>query len=135
MVPDGESLRIWLEVRAEPVGGQEKLFSSFEIAAATEEVVVPQAVLRNRDWVVLPADAAVIIEDWDAVGIVGTRIVGLLGEQHVIFAEFAGGRIWILCGSLVPEGEMALPPEEVGTENASIVAETGQRMSCSRSPS
>jgi hypothetical protein len=91
-----------------------------------EEIVVPQAVLRDRDRVVLQADAAVIVEQRHTGGIVGAGIVGLIREQHVVFAEFGGTRIRILCRSLVPECEMALPAEEVGAENASIVAETGR---------
>ena len=34
--------------------------------------------------------------------------------------------IGIFCGSFVPEGEVTVASEEVGAEDASVVAETGQ---------
>src|SRR5208283_3466491 len=129
VVPDGEARSVLFEVCAEPVGSEEKFLSPFKIAALTEKVVVAQAVLRDGDRVVLHADTSVIVKQRNAVWIVSTRIVGLLGEQHVVFAEFAGGRMRIRCWSLVPEGEVALPTEKVGAEDASIVAETRQERS------
>src|SRR5208283_2880899 len=85
VVPDGEARAVLFEVCAEPVGSEEKFLSPFKIAALTEKVVVAQAVLRDGDRVVLHADTSVIVKQRNAVWIVSTRIVGLLGEQHVVF--------------------------------------------------
>ena len=89
MVPDREPLRVLLEVRAEPVGDDKEFSAAFWVRAAAEEIVVSQSVLRDGDGVVLQADLAVIVELRNAAGIVEALIVGLLGEQHVVFAEFA----------------------------------------------
>ena len=74
----------------------------------------------------LQADFAAIVELWDAGRIIRTLVVGLFGEEHVVLAEIAGAGIRILGRSLVPEGEVAVAAEEVGAEDASIIAETGQ---------
>ena len=104
VVPDGEALRVLFEVRSEPVGGEEELSAALRVGGLAKEIVVSQAVLRDRDGVVLQADFAVIVELRDARGIVRTLIVGLLGELHVVFAELAGGGMGIFGGSFVPEG-------------------------------
>jgi hypothetical protein len=106
VVPDREALCIALEVRCEPVGGYEEFSAAFRIGGLAEEIVVSHGVLRDRDGVVLQADFAVIVELRNAGGIVGTLIVGLLGELHVVFAEFAGRCIRIFCGSFMPEGQV-----------------------------
>ena len=69
---------------------------------------------------------AVIVELRNAGGVVEALVVRLLGEEHVVFAECVGGRVRILRGSFVPEGEMALAADQVGAEDASVVGETGQ---------
>ncbi len=126
VIPDGESLRVLLEARAEPVRDYEEFAASFWVGRAMVQVVVSQSVLRDRDGVVLQADAAVIVELRDAGRIVEAPIVRLLGEQHVVFAQFLDGRIRILRGSFMPERKVALATEKVGAENAAVVAEAGQ---------
>ena len=113
-------------MRAEPVGDNNEFSAAFWVGAAAEEIVVSQAVLRDGDGVVLQADLAVIVELRNAGGIIRALIVRLLGEQHVIFAELARSRVRILRGSFVPEGEVAFATDEVGAENAAVIAETGQ---------
>src|SRR5271169_3991396 len=107
MVPDREPLRVLLQMRTEPVGNDKEFSPTLWVRAAPVQVVVSQSILRDGDGVVLQADPAVIVELRNAGGIIEALIVGLLGEQHVVFAEFARGRIWILSGGFVPEGEVA----------------------------
>lgn len=126
MVPDGQPLGVGFEVGAEPVGGEEEFSAAVGGGGAAVKIVVSQAVLRDRNGVVLQADVAVIVELRNARGIVVTLIVGLLGEGHVVFAEFGGGGVGIFRGSFVPESEMAFAAEEVGAEDSSVVAEAGQ---------
>jgi len=113
------------EMCAEPVGNYEKLFSSPWVCSSLPQVVVSQSVLRDRDGIVLPADLAVIVEQRDAFGVVGSLVVGLIGEEHVVLAEFVGDGVWILRRGFVPEREMALAAENIGAEDASVVGEMG----------
>src|SRR5580658_3911650 len=122
VVPDGEPLQVLFEVGAEPVGSDEELSAALGIGGAAVEIVVAESVLRDGDGVVLQADVAMIVELRDTGGIVGALIVGLFGEQHVVLAQFGGGRVGIPGGSFVPEGEMTFAAEEVGAENAAVIA-------------
>src|SRR5579863_2981842 len=110
----------------EPVGGQEGFSPALGIVALAEEVVVAQSVLRDGNRVVLRADVSPIVKQWNTGGIERAAVVGLLGESHVIGAEFgtAGPRIFLR--RLVPEAELARPPEQVGAENATVIVESGQ---------
>ena len=126
VVPDCESLRILLEVRDQPVGAYEEFLAARWIGAAAKEVVICQAILRDGNGVVLQADLAVVVELRNAGRIVMPLIVRLLGEQHVVLAEVAAVCMRIRCGSFVPEGQLALATEKVGTEDAAVIIETRQ---------
>ena len=109
MIPYSQPVRVWFEVSAQPVArGQEFLFS-FVTRSLAEEVVVAQAPLRDRDGIVLQADLSVVIEHWNASGIVMATVIRFLAEQHVVFAKLMNARVRICLRSLVPEGELALP--------------------------
>ena len=79
-------MRVLLEMGAEPIGANEEFSAALGVSRAAELVVVSQAVLCDRDGVVLHTDFAVIVELGKARGVVGARIVGLLREKHVVFA-------------------------------------------------
>src|SRR5215472_11882019 len=133
MVPDPDAVSILLEVGAEPFGDSKEPLFAFDTPATAPKVVAAQAVLRNRDRVVLQADVSVIVELRDALYVVGAPIVGLFREWHVVFAEFGGAGVRIFCGSFVPEGEMAIASEEVGTEDSAVVGESWQGSKVPRS--
>lgn len=126
MIPDGESLCVLLEVRAQPVGTDEELSAAFGVRGAAELVVVSQAVLCDCDGVVLQTDCAVIVELRNAGGVIEALMVRFFGEEHGVLAQICSDRVRILRGSLGPEGEVALASDEIGAEDASVVAETGQ---------
>src|SRR5579863_1755855 len=124
-MPDWESVGIIFQVGTEPFGGEEESLAAGGIGGAAEKIVVAQAVLRDRDGVVLQADVAVIVELRHSGGIVGALVVGFFGEEHVVLAQVGDSGVAIGGGSFVPEGEMAFATEEVGAEDASVVAERG----------
>ena len=126
VVPDGKTVCILLEVREEPVCGEKEFALAFGICGAAKEIVISQGVLRDCDGVVLAANLAVIVKLRDAVRVVDALVVSFLGEEHVIFAEVAGGGIEILRGSFMPEGEVAFAAEEVGAEDAAVVVQARQ---------
>src|SRR5579863_1528092 len=109
----------------EPVGGQEGFSPALGIVALAEEVVVAQSVLRDGNRVVLRADVSPIFKQWNTGGIERASIVGLLGESHVIGAEFGAVGLRIFLGRLVPEAELTWTPEQVGAEDAAVVVQSG----------
>src|SRR5258708_506478 len=126
MIPHRESLRVVLKVRGEPVGCYEEFSTPLWLGASPVEIVISQAILRDHDGVVLQADLAVIVELRHSGRIVMTLVVRLLGEQHVVFAQFPDRRIRIRGRSLVPKCEVALASEEVSAEDTPVIAEAGQ---------
>ncbi len=102
-------------------GGQEFFFSA-DISRVAIEIEVAESPLRDRNRVVLQADAAVVVQHGNASGIVVAAIVRLFREEHVILAKFAGRRVEVRLRRFVPESEMAfLPRHQVRIENAPVV--------------
>src|SRR5215831_11884558 len=124
MVPNGESASIGFKMGAKPICNQKKFPTAIRITGAPPKVVVAQSVLGDCNRVVLQADLAVIVQLRNADGIVGSLIVGLLGEGHVIFPEFGDRCVGVFSRRLMPKGQVALPAQQVGAENAAIVVET-----------
>ncbi len=81
MIPDGEALRVLLEVSAEPIGDYEEFSAALRIGSAPIQVVVSQPVLRDGNRVVLQADLAMIVELRNASGVVEALIVRLLANS------------------------------------------------------
>ncbi len=111
---------------AQPVGNQEEVRASGRISSASPEVVISQSELGDGDGVVLQADMSVIVELGNTGGVVGALVVGLLGKEHVVFAEFVGCGVRIVHRSLMPKGEVALAAQKIGAEDATVVGETRQ---------
>ena len=59
------------------------------VLGAKKKIEVPQTPLRDCNRVVLQADVAVVVEQGNAGGVVGSGVAGLLEEGHVVFAELA----------------------------------------------
>ena len=109
MIPYPHSKRVEFEVSTEPLASTEESVSSLVTLVLAKEIVVAQSPLRNSDWVVLEADLAVVVEQWDTGGIVCAQIIGFLGKRHVVFSEPMNVRVRICLRRLVPEGELAHP--------------------------
>jgi len=106
--------------------GNEKIRLSAWIGGLPEQAVITQAILRDGDGIVLLSDSAAVVELWHTGRIVGSRIIGLLREKHVVFAEFVRACSRIFRWRFVPKRQMAVPAAEIGAEDAAIVGEARQ---------
>src|ERR1700686_3205255 len=116
--------RVLLQMLAQPIASGKKFPLALFTSSLAREVVVAQSPLRNRDGVVLQADPAVVVEHRNASGIVIGGIIRFLAKQHVVFAKLMDARTRIGLRRLMPEGELALPRNKIGTEDAPIVLQT-----------
>src|SRR5271165_284472 len=140
-------MRILFEIGAEPVGRLERLLPARVVSRLAKPVVVRQSPLRDRDWVVLQSDGAVVVEHRNAAGAIVPGVFSFLAEPHVVLAEivaqligefiartgegarrsifFAGRKCArIDLRHLVPKGQLASPGTKVGAEDAAIVVPT-----------
>lgn len=117
---------VLLEIGAEPVGDAEELFFSVGLAGTVPQVAVSQTVLSDGDRVILQTDMTVIVELGNAVRVVGSLIIRLFGEEHVVLAELTRARVMIFRGFFVPESEVTIAAEYIGTQDTTVIAERGQ---------
>ena len=75
VVPDGDTICVRLEMRAQPVGDAEKVLFAGRIVGSAPEVVVAESELSDGDGVVLQADVSVIVELRNALLVERTRVV------------------------------------------------------------
>ena len=58
-----------------------------DLTGSREQVVIPKAPLSDGNWVVLQSNRPVIVEQRNPVDIVGSLVLRLLIECHVVLAE------------------------------------------------
>src|SRR5579871_2192032 len=88
MVPDAKSGTISLQVSDQPIGHRQKLLPALGIARTAKGVEIAQTELRNSYRVVLPAQAAPVIEQRNSPLVIRPWIVRLLQKRHVVLAQF-----------------------------------------------
>src|SRR5579883_1271013 len=117
MVPHPDALRIERQAFDQPIAGSEE-------PVAPELWIVPLPVLGDGNGVVLRADLAAVVEQRDAGLVEGTGVIGLPRKRHVVLAQLivAGPRVGFRM--FVPERQLAVPPENVGANNALVIGET-----------
>lgn len=93
------------------------------LGSTTEKVVISEPPLRDSNRVVLQADAAAVIEHRNASGVMRPGVIGLLEKWHVVFAECASGGVRIYLGNIVPEIQMTILGEQIGSEYAPIIVQ------------
>src|SRR5436309_12495308 len=91
------------------------------LGSTTEKVVISEPPLRDSNRVVLHADAAAVIEHRNASGVMRPGVIGLLEKWHIVFAECASGGVRIYLGNIVPEIQMTIFGEQIGSEYAPIL--------------
>ena len=93
------------------------------LGPATEQVVISQSPLRDGNWVVLHADAPAVIEHGNASGVMRPGVIGLLEKWHIVFAECASGSVRVYFGNIVPELQLTISGEQIGSEYAPIIVQ------------
>src|SRR5690349_12804397 len=99
--PDTEG--ILLEARDQPVCRVDKFLPPRVLARAVVLVVISQSPLFDGDGVVLAADFAAVVEQRNAALVAMSHVVGLLGERHVVLAQFSGNEMRRHLRRVVPE--------------------------------
>jgi hypothetical protein len=97
-----------------------------------KKIVVAQPPLCDCDGVVLQANFAVVIEHWDAGGVVMPEIVRLLGKQHVVGAKLMNACSRIFLRGLVPESKVTFPRTKVSAEDAPIILQAAHPWTLAR---
>ncbi|OLE57861.1 MAG: hypothetical protein AUG13_01815 [Chloroflexi bacterium 13_1_20CM_2_59_7] len=83
--------------------------------------------MSDGNRVVLQANPTVVIQQRYASRIAGSVIISLLGERHVVFAEFTDGGVRVHLRQIVPEAELACARDQVGTEDAPVIIQTARK--------
>src|ERR1700756_550810 len=123
MTPDRDAKPIFPQVCAKPIARREDLPSMPLLGPPTEEVVISESPLRDGDWVALHPDAATVIEHGNASGVMRPGVIGLLEKWHVVFAKGASWGVRIYLGNIVPELQLTISGEEIGSEYTSIIVQ------------
>src|SRR6185437_3264246 len=121
MLPDKNAVPIFFQALAQPIGGGQDFSAALWVLRFTKAVVIPQAPLRNGNWVILRSNFTLIVEHGDPVCITDPRIVRLAEEIHVIRTQCvrvnAPGHRWLV----VPEAKLALSRLEIRGENPLVI--------------
>ena len=115
MHPHANAVVIGPHFRDEPVGRGGPCCAIVFGPGRRPSVESRQAVLRDRDWVVLAADVSLVVEQRDTGVIEWSPVAGLPRKRHEVLGS--AKRLLVHFGLLVPKGERPRSPVRIDAQH------------------